>query len=127
MTRYGSRERRPCRASGVPIDAADCLTRLGRSRVDAARDAYLQAQEDPMSGDPTADVPIRDMSTTAAKLADLTARTDEAIHAGSAKAVEKQHARGKMTARERIAALVDEVSFVEFVVLALHRSRAFGL
>ena len=80
-----------------------------------------------MSGDPTADLPVRDVSTTAAKLADLTARTDEAIHAGSAKAVEKQHARGKMTARERIAALVDEGSFVEFDELARHRSTAFGL
>jgi propionyl-CoA carboxylase beta chain len=80
-----------------------------------------------MSGDPAADVPVRDVTTTATKLADLTARTDEAIHAGSSKAVEKQHARGKMTARERIAALVDEGSFVEFDELARHRSTAFGL
>ncbi len=79
------------------------------------------------SGDPTADVPMRDVSTTTAKLADLQARTDEAIHAGSAASVDKQHARGKMTARERIAALVDEGSFVEFDELARHRSTAFGL
>ena len=80
-----------------------------------------------LSGGAAADVPVRDVSTTEAKLADLQARTEEAIHAGSEKAVEKQHARGKMTARERIAALVDEGSFVEFDELARHRSTAFGL
>jgi propionyl-CoA carboxylase beta chain len=80
-----------------------------------------------MSGDPTADVPVRDVSTTAAKLADLDARTEQAIHAGSAKAVEKQRSRGKMTARERIAGLVDEGSFIEFDELSRHRSTAFGL
>ena len=52
---------------------------------------------------------------------------DEAVHAGSARAVEKQHARGKMTARERIALLLDEGSFVEFDELARHRSMSFGL
>jgi len=80
-----------------------------------------------MALDPEQDAPVRDLTTTAAKLADLTARTDGAIHAGSAKAVEKQRAKGKMTARERIHALLDEGSFVEFDELARHRSTAFGL
>ena len=48
--------------------------------------------------------------TTAGKIADLERRLDEAAHAGSARAVEKQHAQGKMTARERVAALLDEGS-----------------
>src|SRR5256714_310147 len=52
---------------------------------------------------------------------------DEAVHAGSARAVEKQHARGKKTARERIAMLVDPGSFVELDELARHRSTNFGL
>jgi propionyl-CoA carboxylase beta chain len=68
-----------------------------------------------------------DIHTTAGKLADLNHRFDEAVHAGSARAVEKQHAKGKMTARERIAALLDEDSFVELDELARHRSTAFGL
>ncbi|WP_344601479.1 acyl-CoA carboxylase subunit beta [Sporichthya brevicatena] len=54
-------------------------------------------------------------------------REEEAIHAASARAVEKQHAKGKMTARERIAALLDEGSFVEMDEFARHRSTAFGL
>jgi propionyl-CoA carboxylase beta chain len=68
-----------------------------------------------------------DVHTTAGKLADLEARTDEAIHAGSARAVEKQHARGKKTARERIDLLLDPGSFVELDELARHRSTAFGM
>lgn len=65
--------------------------------------------------------------TTAGKLADLERRVDEAVHAGSARAVEKQHARGKKTARERIGLLLDEGSFVELDELARHRSTNFGL
>jgi propionyl-CoA carboxylase beta chain len=68
-----------------------------------------------------------DVHTTAGKLADLERRADEAVHAGSARAVEKQHARGKKTARERIEMLLDEGSFVEMDELARHRSTAFGL
>jgi propionyl-CoA/long-chain acyl-CoA carboxylase carboxyl transferase subunit len=74
------------------------------------------------------DVPARDdIHTTTGKLADLARRTDEAVHAGSARAVEKQHARGKKTARERIAMLLDDGSFVELDGLARHRSTNFGL
>ncbi|MGA8258240.1 MAG: acyl-CoA carboxylase subunit beta [Nocardioides sp.] len=74
------------------------------------------------------DVPADiDLHTTAGKLADLERRLDEAVHAGSAKAVEKQHAKGRKTARERIAMLFDEGSFVELDELARHRSTAFGL
>ncbi|ANH36636.1 putative propionyl-CoA carboxylase beta chain 5 [Nocardioides dokdonensis FR1436] len=68
-----------------------------------------------------------DLHTTAGKLADLDRRLDEAVHAGSAKAVEKQHAKGRQTARERIEMLFDEGSFVELDELARHRSTAFGL
>jgi propionyl-CoA carboxylase beta chain len=71
--------------------------------------------------------PQSDPHTTAGKLADLERRYDEAVHAGSARAVEKQHAKGKMTARERIHALLDEGSFTEFDELARHRSTTFGM
>jgi propionyl-CoA carboxylase beta chain len=68
-----------------------------------------------------------DPHTTAGKLATLAAHREEAVHAGSERAIEKQHARGKMTARERITALLDEDTFVETDQLARHRSTAFGL
>ncbi|HET6152419.1 MAG TPA: acyl-CoA carboxylase subunit beta [Marmoricola sp.] len=68
-----------------------------------------------------------DVHTTAGKLADLDRRIDLAVHAAGEKAVEKQHAKGKKTARERIESLFDEGSFVELDELARHRSVAFGL
>jgi propionyl-CoA carboxylase beta chain len=68
-----------------------------------------------------------DIHTTAGKLADLQQRIEKAVHAGSARAVEKQHARGKQTARERLDALLDPGSFVELDELARHRSSSFGL
>jgi propionyl-CoA carboxylase beta chain len=68
-----------------------------------------------------------DIHTTAGKLAGLRERLDEAVHAGSARAVDKQHAKGKLTARERIELLLDEGSFQELDELARHRSTNFGI
>jgi len=68
-----------------------------------------------------------DQHTTAGKIADLEKRRYEAIHAGSARAVERQHGKGKMTARERIAGLLDPGSFTELDELARHRATDFGL
>jgi propionyl-CoA carboxylase beta chain len=65
--------------------------------------------------------------TTAGKLADLERRRHEAIHAGSGRAVQTQHARGKMTARERVGKLLDPGSFTEFDQLARHRATDFGV
>ncbi|MGW5213553.1 carboxyl transferase domain-containing protein, partial [Streptomyces sp. NPDC004051] len=67
------------------------------------------------------------MRTTAGKLADLQHRIDQATHAGSQRAVAKQHAKGKLTARERIALLLDDDSFVELDEFARHRATGFGL
>ncbi|MBA2464559.1 MAG: acyl-CoA carboxylase subunit beta [Nocardioidaceae bacterium] len=68
-----------------------------------------------------------DIHTSAGKAADLTRRLDEAVHAGSERAIEKQHAKSKLTARERIDELLDDRSFVELDELARHRSTAFGM
>jgi len=68
-----------------------------------------------------------DLRTTAGRLAQLRHKQDEAAHAGSAKAIEAQHAKGKLTARERVEAFLDAGSFVETDALARHRARAFGL
>ncbi len=65
--------------------------------------------------------------TSAAKIADLAERHEAAEHAGSAAAVEKQHAKGKMTARERIRVFLDEDTFVELDALARHQATGFGL
>jgi propionyl-CoA carboxylase beta chain len=68
-----------------------------------------------------------DLHTTAGKIADLERRRHEAVHAGSEQAVAKQHAKGKMTARERITQLLDPGSFTEFDELARHRATDFGI
>ncbi len=68
-----------------------------------------------------------DLHTTAGKLADLEQRRQAARHAGSQAAVDKRHAQGRKTARERVEALLDEGSFVELDALARHRSRNFNL
>lgn len=68
-----------------------------------------------------------DLSTTAGKLADFYARREHSFAPSGEAAIEKQHARGKNTARERIEMLLDEGSFVEFDALARHRTTAFGM
>ncbi|MEY4969886.1 MAG: hypothetical protein RLZZ277_117 [Actinomycetota bacterium] len=68
-----------------------------------------------------------DLRTTAGKIEDLRSRIDEAVHAGSARAVDKQHAKGKKTARERIEMLVDPDSFTEIDEFARHRAHNFGM
>src|SRR3984957_19512400 len=70
---------------------------------------------------------LPDLHTTAGKIADLERRRYEAVHAGSAAAVEKQDAKGKLTARERVDLLLDDGSFTEFDQLARHRAHDFGI
>lgn len=61
------------------------------------------------------------------KLDILRERSVQAEQGGGAARIEKQHAAGKMTARERIDFLLDEGSFEEFGKLVVHRSKDFGL
>src|ERR1700748_1093825 len=61
------------------------------------------------------------------KLAQLEEIRHEAIHAGSEKAVEKQHERGKYTARERVDKLLDPGSFQELDTFVRHRTHDFDM
>ncbi len=61
------------------------------------------------------------------RLEELARRKEEALHAGSDAAVERQHQKGKMTARERLAYLLDEGSFLELDMLARHRAHGMGM
>ena len=65
--------------------------------------------------------------TTAGKLKDLEKRYHEAVYASGEAAIAKQHAKGKKTARERIAMLLDPGSFEELDEFVRHRSTAFGM
>jgi propionyl-CoA carboxylase beta chain len=68
-----------------------------------------------------------DLYTTAGKLADLKVRYHEAVTASGEAAIEKQHSKGKKTARERIDQLLDHGSFVELDEFVRHRTHAFGM
>jgi propionyl-CoA carboxylase beta chain len=61
------------------------------------------------------------------KLAQLQEMRDSAIHHASEKAVEKQHAKGKYTARERIEKLLDPGSFQELDTYVRHRTTEFEM
>jgi len=67
------------------------------------------------------------LDTTKSKLRHLREVRDAAVHAASQTAIDKQHAKGKLTARERVTLLLDEASFVEMDMFARHRSHNFGM
>ncbi|MFB2595640.1 acyl-CoA carboxylase subunit beta [Paracoccus sp. p4-l81] len=60
-------------------------------------------------------------------LAELESRREIARQGGGQRRIDAQHARGKLTARERIELLLDEGSFEEFDMFVAHRSTDFGM
>ncbi|MGH2785305.1 MAG: acyl-CoA carboxylase subunit beta [Actinomycetota bacterium] len=61
------------------------------------------------------------------KIAELEKRKADALGPPSKEAVQKQHDRGKLTARERIEILLDPGTFVELDAMARHRAHGFGI
>ena len=61
------------------------------------------------------------------RIKDLEARTQKSLALGGPKAVEQQHGRGKLTARERLDLLFDEGSFQELDAFVSHRSTNFDM
>src|SRR3954469_19731641 len=57
----------------------------------------------------------------------LEALERRALEGGGADRIQKQHAQGKLTARERIAELLDPGSFVEQGAFVTHRCADFGM
>ena len=60
-------------------------------------------------------------------LQQLEQRRDVARQGGGSKRIEAQHAKGKLTARERVELLLDEDSFEEFDMFVAHRCTDFGM
>jgi propionyl-CoA carboxylase beta chain len=60
-------------------------------------------------------------------LTELEARRDHARQGGGQRRIDAQHAKGKLTARERIDLLLDEGSFEEFDMFMAHRCTDFGM
>ena len=61
------------------------------------------------------------------KIQELLEKRNEARLGGGQKRIDSQHAKGKMTAHERIAILLDEGSFEETDMFVTHRTVDFGL
>ena len=67
------------------------------------------------------------MSEIQNKINKLIENRETARMGGGEKAIEKQHEKGKFTARERIQMLLDEGSFEEFDMFVTHRCYDFGM
>jgi acetyl-CoA carboxylase carboxyltransferase component len=67
------------------------------------------------------------MSNQLEKVKELIALREEARLGGGERRIESQHKKGKYTARERIAMLLDEGSFEEIDMFVRHRSTNFGI
>jgi propionyl-CoA carboxylase beta chain len=61
------------------------------------------------------------------KFDELERKNQESLLGGGEKRIEQQHAKGKLTARERVLLLLDEGSFEELGKFVMHRSKDFGL
>ncbi len=61
------------------------------------------------------------------KFEELARKNREAMLGGGEKRMEQQHAKGKLTARERLQLLLDDGSFEELGKFVMHRSKDFGL
>lgn len=61
------------------------------------------------------------------KFDELERKNEESLLGGGEKRIEQQHAKGKLTARERVLLLLDEGSFEELGKFVMHRSKDFGL
>ena len=67
------------------------------------------------------------MSNQLEKVKELIALREQARLGGGEKRIESQRKKGKYTARERIAMLLDEGSFEEFDMFVQHRCTNFGI
>ena len=67
------------------------------------------------------------MSTNEDRLLRLDQMRAEALLGGGATRIERQHAAGKLTARERLDLLLDPGSFIELDAFVTHRATEFGL
>ncbi len=67
------------------------------------------------------------MSIQKDKIRNLVDRREKALQGGGEKRIEAQHAKGKMTARERLELLLDEGSFEEYDMFVQHRCTNFGM
>ena len=67
------------------------------------------------------------MATVQEKIDQMNAKKEHIRQGGGQKRIDKQHAKGKYTARERLEKLFDEGTFVELDMFMKHRCTNFGM
>jgi propionyl-CoA carboxylase beta chain len=70
---------------------------------------------------------VADAKILQQKFDELERKNEESLLGGGEKRIAQQHAKGKLTARERVMLLLDEGSFEELGKFVMHRSKDFGL
>ena len=86
-----------------------------------------QAEAEALHGDEGGSAPAPVPHPLRERVEELGKLKEAALNAGSPAAIERQHARGKLTARERLEVLLDPGSFVELDMLARHRAHGFDI
>ncbi len=93
----------------------------------ASRDGVVPGAERPADRPQLKEAPAPHRATVRERIDDLLELHEKARLGGGSEAIERQHARGKLTARERLELLLDAGSFVETDVLTRHRLGTYGL
>jgi acetyl-CoA carboxylase carboxyltransferase component len=99
----------------------------GTTSLPTMADEEVQAEERQHEGEGASTTVARTLTPIVDRLDQLAKLKEQALHGGSEAAIERQHKRGKLTARERIDLFVDPGSFVELDMLARHRAVGFGI
>ena len=96
--------------------------------VEAPAEQPLEGEIPPDGAEGDGEVQTRPRHPTVAdRIQHLREQKESARLGGGAEAIERQHARGKLTARERLELLLDPGSFVEIDALVRHRLGTYGL
>ena len=111
-------------AAGPDVDAAP--TTDDAAPTDADTPTTDDAADTPTTDTP-ADDPVREGVPADAKHDPIAARRAAARQGGGQERIDAQHARGKLTARERIKRMLDADSFEELAPYVEHRHAGFGL
>src|SRR5437764_542784 len=113
------------------VDRTTESTNAAKARArDGERTADISVPEGGPSSQPSPDgpsAPPHHRATVAERIEQVAERKAEALQGGGPQAIERQHARGKLTARERLELLLDPGSFVETDTMTRHRFGTYGL
>ena len=98
-----------------------------RSEAEASAEPQPSSGDDAVVAEQPPSGPPKPQRSTEHRIRQLLELKEQAYGGGGPEAVRRQHARGKLTARERLDLLLDPGSFVEIDTLTRHRTGSLGL